>query len=451
MMRRREFITLLGGAAVTWPLAARAQQPERMRRIGVLDTSPVTTRRHRCAMVRLCRDCRSWAGAIGRNVRIDTRWAAGDPGRIRNLAVEIVATGPDVIFTSGFSTIRPLLDATSTLPIVFANVVDPVGAGFVASLARPGGNVTGFSSYEFGFPIKWLELLKQIAPGVTRAAVLRDPTISALIGQFAAIQGAAPSFGVEVMPIDVRDGDELQRAVAGFLRGPNDGLIVLGGPRSNAQRDLIVAMIAGHRIPAVYAARYFVTAGGLISYGPDFVDQYRRAAGYVDRILKGDKAERPAGTGADQARTGDKSEDRQGTRHRHACVAACSRRRGDRMSTRREFITVLGGAAAAWPLAAVAQQVERVRRIGILNAGEAPDVRTCRPASGRSCRRLQQLGWIDGRNLRIDQRAGPGQFRQPSQIRGGIGRARAGRHPGHWHRDHGADCCRRPAPCRSCS
>jgi putative ABC transport system substrate-binding protein len=288
-MRRREFVSLFGGAAVAWPVTAWAQQPQRMRRIGVLDTlagdDPEASVRHGAFMQGL----QELGWGIGRNVRIDTRWAAGDPGRIRNLAVEIVATGPDVIFTSGFSTIRPLLDATSTLPIVFANVVDPVGAGFVASLARPGGNVTGFASYEFGFPIKWLELLKQIAPGVTRAAVLRDPTISALIGQFAAIQGAAPSFGVEVMPIDVRDGDELQRAVAGFLRGPNDGLIVLGGPRSNAQRDLIAAMIAGHRVPAVYAARYFVTAGGLISYGPDFVDQYRRAAHYVDRILKGEK------------------------------------------------------------------------------------------------------------------------------------------------------------------
>ena len=293
---------------------------------------------------------------IGRNVRIDTRWAAGDPGRIRNLAVEIVATGPDVIFTSGFSTIRPLLDATSTLPIVFANVVDPVGAGFVASLARPGGNVTGFASYEFGFPIKWLELLKQIAPGVTRAAVLRDPQDLRPRRPVRGHSGRGTTFGVEVMPIDVRDGDELQRAVAGFLRGPNDGLIVLGGPRSNAQRDLIAAIIAGRRIPAVYAARYFVTAGGLISYGPDFVDQYRRAAGYVDRILKGDKAERPAGTGANQARTGDKSEDRQGARHRRACVAACSRRRGDRMSTRRDFIMLLGGAAAAWPLAARANR-----------------------------------------------------------------------------------------------
>ena len=247
------------------------------------------TRRHRCATARSCKDCRSSAGPSAVTCEIDTRWAAFDTGRIRSLAAEMVGLAPDVIFTAGFSTIRPLLDVTSTLPIVFANVIDPVGAGFVASLARPGGNVTGFASYEFSFPIKWLELLKEIAPGVTRAAVLRDPTNSGLIGQFAAIQGVGPSFGVEVTPIDVRDGDELQRAIAAFVRGPNDGLVVLGGPRSNAQRDLIVAIIARHRIPAVYAARYFVTAGGLISYGPDLVDQYRGAAGYVDRILKGEK------------------------------------------------------------------------------------------------------------------------------------------------------------------
>jgi putative tryptophan/tyrosine transport system substrate-binding protein len=288
-MKRRTFISLLGGAAAALPLAARAQQPQRMRRIGVLDTlaadDPEASVRHGAFMQG--RQELGWT--IGRNLRVDTRWAAGDTGRIRSLAAEMVGLGPDVIFTSGFSTIRPLLDATSTLPIVFANVVDPVGAGFVASLARPGGNATGFASYEFGFPIKWLELLKQIAPGVTRVAVLRDPTISGLIGQFAAIQGVAPSFGVEVTPIDVRDGDELQQAIAAFVRGPNDGLVVLGGPRSNAQRDLIAAMIARHRIPAVYAARYFVTAGGLISYGPDLVDQYRGAAGYVDRILKGEK------------------------------------------------------------------------------------------------------------------------------------------------------------------
>ncbi len=288
MSTRREFITLLGGAAA-WPVAASAQQPQRMRRIGMLDTlaadDPEASVRHGAFMQGL----QELGWGIGRNLRVDTRWAAGDPGRIRSLAAEMVALAPDVIFTGGFSTIRPLLDATSTIPIVFANVVDPVGAGFVASLARPGGNLTGFANYEFGFPIKWLELLKQIAPGITRAAVLRDPSISALIGQFAAIQGAAPSFGVELTPIDVRDADEFQRAVAAYVRGPTDGFIVLGGPRANAQRDLITAMIARHRIPAVYAARYFVTAGGLISYGPDLVDQYRGAAGYVDRILKGEK------------------------------------------------------------------------------------------------------------------------------------------------------------------
>ena len=287
-MKRRAFITLLGGAAA-WPFAARAQQTQRMRRIGVLDTlaadDPEASVRHGAFMQGL----QELGWTIGRNLRVDTRWAAFDTGRIRSLAAEMVGLAPDVIFTAGFSTIRPLLDVTSTLPIVFANVIDPVGAGFVASLARPGGNVTGFASYEFSFPIKWLELLKEIAPGVTRAAVLRDPTNSGLIGQFAAIQGVGPSFGVEVTPIDVRDGDELQRAIAAFVRGPNDGLVVLGGPRSNAQRDLIVAIIARHRIPAVYAARYFVTAGGLISYGPDLVDQYRGAAGYVDRILKGEK------------------------------------------------------------------------------------------------------------------------------------------------------------------
>jgi putative tryptophan/tyrosine transport system substrate-binding protein len=287
-MNRREFITLLGGAT-TWPLAARAQQPERMRRIGVLDTlaadDPEASVRHGAFMQGL----QEMGWAIGRNLRIDTRWAAGDTRRIRSLAAEMVGLGPDVIFTAGFSTIRPLLDATRTLPIVFANVVDPVGAGFVASLARPGGNVTGFASYEFGFPIKWLELLKQIAPGVTRAAVLRDPAITAGIGQFAAIQGVAPSFGVELTPIDVRDADEFQRAVAAFVRGPTDGLIVLGGPAANAQRELIATMAARHRVPAVYAARYFITAGGLISYGPDLVDQYRQAAGYIDRILKGEK------------------------------------------------------------------------------------------------------------------------------------------------------------------
>jgi putative ABC transport system substrate-binding protein len=201
----------------------------------------------------------------------------------------LVGLAPDVIFASGFSTIRPLIERTRNLPIVFANVVDPVGGGLVASLARPGGNVTGFTTFEFGVSIKRLELLKQIAPGVRRVAVLRDPTITATIGQFAAIQGVAPSFGVELTPIDVRDADELQRAIASFARGPTDGCIVLGGPAANAHRSLIAEQAVRHRIPSVYSYRYFVIAGGLISYGPDLIEQFRQAAGYVDRILRGEK------------------------------------------------------------------------------------------------------------------------------------------------------------------
>ena len=239
-MKRRQFITLLGGAAAAWPLAARAQQGEQVRRIGVLMYLPADDPEGQARFAALVQALTQLGWTEGRNLRIDTRWAAGDTGRIRSLAAEMVGLGPDVIFASGFSTIGPLIEATRTVPIVFANVVDPVGAGFVASLARPGGNVTGFSLYEFGFPIKWLELLKQIAPGITRAAVLRDPSISALIGQFAAIQGVAPSFGVELTPIDVRDADEIQRAVAGFVRGPADGLIVLGGPSAKSIDYLVI-------------------------------------------------------------------------------------------------------------------------------------------------------------------------------------------------------------------
>ena len=288
-MKRREFITLLGGAAVMWPLVARAQQPERVRRVGVLDTLAADDPEASVRFAAFLQGLQELGWAVGRNLRIDARWAAADPDRIRSHVAELVKLAPDVIFTSGFSTIRPLLDATRTVPIVFANVVDPVGAGFVASLARPGGNVTGFMSIEYGLSGKWLELLKQIAPGVTRAAVLRDPSISALIGQFAAVQGAASSFGVEVTPIDVRDAGELQRALATFARGPTNGLIVLGGPSANAHRHLIAELAARHRIPAVYGSRIYVGAGGLISYGPDRSDQFRQAAGYVDRILKGEK------------------------------------------------------------------------------------------------------------------------------------------------------------------
>jgi putative ABC transport system substrate-binding protein len=225
----------------------------------------------------------------GRNVRIDTRWSAGDANEIRKYAEELIELKPDVILANGASAIAPLLQATRTVPIVFAVVSDPVGAGFVDSLARPGGNATGFVLFEYGISGKWLELLKEIAPGVTRAAVFRDTSGSAGTGQFGAIQSVAPSFGVELSPVSVRDAIEIERAVAAFARMPNGGLIVAASALSAVHRDLIVTLAARHRLPAVYFARHFVTAGGLISYGPDFVDQFRHAAAYVDRILKGEK------------------------------------------------------------------------------------------------------------------------------------------------------------------
>ena len=308
----------------------------------------------------------------GRNVRIDYRWAAGNADDIRKYAAELVALAPDVILAAGGSSVGPLLQATRTVPIVFAVVPDPVGAGFVDSLARPGGNATGFMQFEYSLSGKWLELLKEIAPGVTRAAVLRDPAITAGIGQFAVIQSVAPSLGVEVSPVNVRDAAEIERAVAAFARSANGGLIVTASALASVHRDLIVTLAARHKLPAVYSARVFVTGGGLISYGADSVDQYRRAAGYVDRILKGEKpADLPV-----QAPTKyelvDQPQDRQGARPHRAADAARPRRRGDRMK-RREFITLLGGAAAAWPLAARAQQPERMRRIGIIFPAVADD------------------------------------------------------------------------------
>jgi putative ABC transport system substrate-binding protein len=287
-MRRREFITLLGGAAVPWPLAAGAQQPERMRRIGVLLPAAEDDT-----------EFQTWVGAfvqalallgwtIGRNVRIDTRWATINADAIRRHAAELVALAPDVILANGASAMVPLLQATRTVPIVFPVATDPVGAGWVESLARPGGNATGFMGFEYSLSGKWLELLKQIAPGVTRVAVLRDSTQSSGIGQFAAIQAVAPSLRVEVNPVNVRDAGEIEHAMTAFARGPNDGLIVTSGG-AQLHRDLIVTLAARHKLPAVYYERNFVAAGGLISYGSNFVDQYRRAAGYVDRILKGEK------------------------------------------------------------------------------------------------------------------------------------------------------------------
>ena len=288
-MKRREFITLLGGAAATWPLAARAQQPERMRRIGVLMNSSATDSEGKARFAAFLQGLQQLGWTDGRNVRMDIRWGAtGDIDGIRKYAAELVALSPDVILATTTPSIAALQQATRTVPIVFAMVVDPVGAGFVESLARPGGSTTGFMQFEYSLSGKWLELLKQIAPAVTRAAVFRDPSNPTGIGQFAVIQVMAPPLGMEVIPVDVREVAEMERAVAAFNRVANGGLIVTGG-QATVHRELIFQLAARHRLPAVYPYRYYVTSGGLISYGPDLPGLFRHAAGYVDRILNGAK------------------------------------------------------------------------------------------------------------------------------------------------------------------
>ena len=287
-MRRRDFITLVGGAAAAWPLAARAQQPERMRRIGVLAQAAANDPETAARLTAFVQGLQELGWSVGRNARIEYRWAAANYDLIRKYAAELVALAPDVILAAGGQGMRPLLDLTTTVPIVF-DALDPVGAGFVASLARPGGNATGFGAIEFGMSGKWLELLKQIAPHITRVAVLRDPNNIASVGQFSALQAVAPSFGVELSPVDVRDAGAIQRGLAAFARGSNDGLILTASPPSDLHRDLVIALAARHRLPTVYPFRYFVIDGGLICYGPDRLESYRRAAGYVDRILKGEK------------------------------------------------------------------------------------------------------------------------------------------------------------------
>ena len=260
-----------------------------MRRIGVLLPAAADDPEFQARVGAFLQGLAQLGWTIGRNVRIDTRWATANAADIRRHAAELVALAPDVILAHGASTVGPLLQATRTVPIVFPVVADPVGAGFVDSLARPGGNATGFMTFEYSMSGKWLELLKQIAPGVTRAAVLRDPPSPSGTGQFGVIQAVAPSLRVEVSPVNVRDAGEIERAVAAFARAPNGGLIVTASALATLHRDLIITLAARHKLPAVYFERFFVAAGGLISYGPDFVDQYRRAAGYVDRILKGEK------------------------------------------------------------------------------------------------------------------------------------------------------------------
>jgi putative ABC transport system substrate-binding protein len=287
-MRRRDFISLVGGAAA-WPVAARAQQGEPMRRIGVLQgTAAADDPLAQANNAAFLQGLQQLGWTEGRNVRIDWRWAAGNAADARKYAAELVALAPDVILGVA-TTVGPLLQATRTVPIVFAVVPDPVGAGFVDSLSRPGGNATGFMLFEYSLSGKWLQLLKEIAPGVTRAAVLRDAAIAAGAGQFAVIQAVAPSVGVEVSTVNVRDEAEIERGVAAFARSANGGLILTESALAYFHRNLIITLAARHKLPAVYYERYYVAAGGLISYGPIVVDQFRQAAGYVDRILKGEK------------------------------------------------------------------------------------------------------------------------------------------------------------------
>jgi ABC-type uncharacterized transport system substrate-binding protein len=287
-MRRREFIAALGGAAA-WPVVSRAQQTERVRRVGVLMNTTADDPVGQTRIAAFLQGLQQLGWSVGRNVQIDTRWAAGDADRIRTYAAELVALAPDVILTTGSATVGPLQRASRAVPIVFVTTIDPVGGGFVESLARPGTNATGFSGSEYGMSGKWLELLKQIAPRVTRVGVIRDPEIAAGAGQFGAIQSVAPTFGVELRPLGVHDAGEIERAITAFARSANDGLIVTPSALTLVHRAAIVALAARHKLPAIYSDRHFVATGGLISYGPDRIDQYRQAASYFDRILKGEK------------------------------------------------------------------------------------------------------------------------------------------------------------------
>jgi putative ABC transport system substrate-binding protein len=288
MMRRREFITLIGGAAAAWPLAAPAQQGERVRRIGALYILPTDDREAQARHLVFQQTLQQLGWTVDRNLHIDLRLAGGNPADVMRYASELVALAPDAILAVGSATVAPLQRETRTIPIVFVNVADPVGAGLVESMSRPGGNTTGFTNFEYSMAGKWVELLKQIAPDLTRAAVLRDSKAAAGLGQFGAISAAAQSLGVELVPIGVGDLGEVERGVAAFARSPNGGLIVTTGG-TGFRREAIIALALRHRLPAIYWERFLVAAGGLMSYGPDLVEQFRQAAGYVDRILKGEK------------------------------------------------------------------------------------------------------------------------------------------------------------------
>jgi len=288
-MRRREFIKVIAGSAVGWPLAARAQQGERIRRVGVLMAVTADDAEAQARIAAFVRGLQQLGWSIGKNIQVDYRLAGIDAGTLRKYAAELVALAPDVILSQSSPAIAPLLQATRSVPIVFTLVADPVGAGYVDSLAHPGGNATGFTVFEYSIAAKWLELLKEIAPRVTRVAVLRETGVAAGPAQFSAAQTVAPSLGMELRPVDTRDAGEIERTVTAFAQGSNGGLLVTGSSSSTLHRNLIITLAARYRLPAVYFERLFVAAGGLISYGTDYVDQFRRAAGYVDRILKGEK------------------------------------------------------------------------------------------------------------------------------------------------------------------
>jgi putative ABC transport system substrate-binding protein len=288
-MRRREFISLLGTTAAAWPLAVRAQQREPLRRVGILEPIAKDTPGAQERYTAFLEAFEQLGWTPDRNVRLEPRWAGGEGAAIRRYAAELIALAPDVLVAGGGSATETLLKATPTTPIVFVIVPDPVGSGFVESLSQPGANVTGFMMFEYNLCGKWLELLKEIAPNVTHAGVLREPTFAYGIGQFAVIQAVAPSVGIDVSPIDLRGPDQIERALATFAQKPNGGIIQVASPTGAANINLIIAAAARYELPAVFIQRPFVAAGGLISYGPNFADQYRRAAGYVDRILRGEK------------------------------------------------------------------------------------------------------------------------------------------------------------------
>jgi putative ABC transport system substrate-binding protein len=288
-MRRRDFIKAIVGSALTCPHLARAQPNGRIRRIAALMSYTATDAQAQARNAAFLQELQRLGWTVGRNIQIDYRWSAGNVEDTRKYASELVALAPDVIFAPGSSAVGPLLQVTRSIPVVFAIVLDPVGSGFVNSLSRPGGNATGFMIFEYGIGAKWLEVLKQLIPGLKRVAVIRDPYIVAGIGQWGAIQSVAPSLGVELTPINLDDPTEMERAIAAFASVSNGGMIVTGSGQAVMNRDLLIALAARHKLPAIYYERYFVAAGGLISYGPDFLDQFRQAASYVDRILKGEK------------------------------------------------------------------------------------------------------------------------------------------------------------------